>query len=350
MISISAAFRKYNANSKNNNVGDCVKRSLAYAYGMDYNEVSRELNRIKSAGSAYNNLSTFSKFLKNHGAIYMKDDNYHYRDLTEAEFADKFNDGIYVLLTGPENKSYSTHLVCIFKGDIVDSWNSSNYKVFDAWKVEGVHDQVSDVTWDDIADEMNAFADNYVESINKKYHEWFVVEHLPQGYQPDDLTYKMKFKLTTGDLPDESEYFPHRSYVRSIVVKLNPRMNTEENLAALKPKLKQSIYDWVYPYQKDMRDTKAIANIQNEHYKYNRDKKALLKLPEWVRPLVTYFYYDESGRWSYNKYELRFKALPDDPYIEERGDRVSIDTDSYKELKDALADYKDHYAREGYDY
>ncbi len=346
MITVNSAFVRYNANYKDQNVGDCVKRSLSYAYGMDYNDVGRELNRIKNAiGSfAYNVPRTYNTFLRDHGAVRLPKD--QFEDMTEDEFASKFPTGIYILLTG-KDKTGSTHMVCIFNGDIVDSWNSSNYIVHEAWEIKNVHSNISDVMWDDIADDMMDFAENYLASINKKYGEWFIV-WMDGGYLVNPQTYRMKFYLRTDkNLPDESEYYGNQKYMKRIVVKINPRMDRDQNLASLKPKLKQSIYDWVYPYQKDMRDTKALQNLNAENYQSRYDKKNLLKLPEWVRPQVKYFWIDPNG---YNKYELTFKALPDDPYIEDRGDTIRIGTDTFKDLKDELEMYKDGYRRVGYDY
>lgn len=353
MITVEAAFNRYNANSKDDRVGDCVKRALSFAYGMDYNEVGRELNRLKSAGAAYNNLATFSKFLKNHGAEWMKSSSTgerEYKGLTEEEFSQKYNTGIYVVLSGPKDKSYSTHMCCIFNGDIIDSWNSSNYIVYDAWAVKGVDDTVTEVDWDDIEDDINAFIDTYLQQVNNKYSEWFTVNREP-GYEVDRLTYNMKFILTTGDLPQESDYYPNKKYMKRVVVKINPRFDAEKNLEVLKPKLKQSVYDWLYPYQKDMRDTKAIANIQNDRFKDTYDKKMLLKLPEWIRPYVTYFWWNDRPWSSYwNSYELKFKALPDDPYVEDRGDIVRIEEENWKDFKAALDAYKKDFSRPGYDY
>ena len=42
----SADYVNYNANSRGNNVGDCVKRALSMAFDMDYNQTSKELNEL----------------------------------------------------------------------------------------------------------------------------------------------------------------------------------------------------------------------------------------------------------------------------------------------------------------
>lgn len=354
MKSISATFKKYNANAQNKNVGDCVKRALSYAYGLDYNEVSRQLNRIKNEiGSfAFNSFRTWTKFLEDHGA---RNIGAECKGMSEAEFCEKFPSGVYILLTGTDKSGCSTHMVCIFNGDIIDSWNSSNYIIYDAYLIPASNVETFDVSWEDVEDDLSTFIDSYIESVNAKYSDWFTVWRA-SGYKLDNHTYRMVFYLQTKNLPQESEYYANQKYSKRIVVKLNPRMNIDENIKVLQPKLKQYVYDWLYPYMKDMRDTQAILKMDvsdiNRHIANDTySRKQLLKLPEWVRPLVLEMWFDPEGKYgSYNKYELRFKALPDDPYKDYRGDQVTIEVDSYKELKDALEAYRQRYARSGYDY
>lgn len=346
-VKIDAAWNKYNANSQNKNVGDCVKRALSFAYGMDYNEVGRQLNRIKNAiGSiAYNYRRTYERFLKDKGAVLLPKS--EYEGLTEDEFAEKHPQGVYILLTGTEKSGHQSHMVCIFNGDIIDSWNSSDYVVYDGWKIPNVSTEISSVEWDDISEDMNNFIDEYLASLNKKYEDWFNAWREP-GYQVDLLTYRMKFYVrTNSNLPDESQYYSNKTYMKRIVVKMNPRMSEEANLSTLQKKLKQSVYDWLYPFMKDRKDTQAILKMNDDEALKKKDtwtKKQLLMLPEWVRPLVEYFWYDTSGS-SYTKYEIRFKALPDDPYVEDEGNKIRYETDSYKDLKDMLAAYKEDFTR-----
>ena len=349
--SVSAAFHRYNANSKDQNVGDCVKRALSFAYGMDYNAVGRELNRIKNAiGSyAYNVPRTYKQFLRDRKAVLL--DKSHI-GMTEEEFCESHPTGTYILLTGPQDKDYSTHMVCIYNGDIIDSWNSSEYKVYEAFEVKNAPTTYETVTWDDLESELTSFIDQYIEKLNKKYSDWFQVSRA-DGTQYNDSTYGMRFYLVTSpNLPSESSYYPNRKYMKRIIVKINPRMDLQGNLDSLKPKLKQSVYEWTYPYAKDKRDLEEVKTFENPKYDGRLwEKKQLLKLPAWVRPLVQYFWYDDrEGYHYYNKYELRFKALPEDPYIEDRGDDVRIETETYKELKDALEMYRTKFWRVGYDY
>ena len=91
MKRIDAAFKRYNINAQDKSVGDCVKRALAYAFGMDYNEVGRELNKIKRdiGGTAFNTTRVFTKFLKDHGAVKLNtlEENQGAIEVPEEEFA-----------------------------------------------------------------------------------------------------------------------------------------------------------------------------------------------------------------------------------------------------------------------
>lgn len=350
MKKILADFKRYNANSNNKNVGDCVKRSLSYAYGADYDEISRQLNRIKNdiGAFAYNNSRVWTKFLQDHQAEQLsKDGN---TGMTEYEFTESHPTGIYILLTGPEKKDYSTHMVCIMNGDIIDSWDSSNYIVRSAWRIPNVTTDTFEVTWDDIADELNSFIDAYIETVNKKADGWFEVWR-EDGYRVNPQTYRMLFYVRVGDVPKDSNFYPFKKYQKRIVVKINPRLDLEQNIASLKPKLKQRVYDFVYEFQKDKRDTEAIQNMDIHPRMYNDSyaKKDLLKLPEWCRKYVRYFWVNTQQGNGWTNYELKMDALPDDP---DKGayPTVSIESDSLKELKKMLEEYRKDYSRPGRDY
>ena len=350
---VLSGWKKYNANSNNNNVGDCVKRALSYAYGVDYDEISRRLNRLKRdiGSNAYNNRRVFSLFLKQNGATPIPNTNY--KDMTEGQFADANPSGTYVLLTGPANKDYSTHLVCVMGGDVIDSWNSLDYKIHEAWKISSTELESYSVSWDDIQDELEDFIDKYIEDANKKCEGWYNIWS-GDSYRVNDTTLRMKFYIRTSpNTPDESNYYANQTYMKSIVAKLNPLMDAEKNLASLKPKLKSKVYEWLYPYMKDMRDTKAIQNIEtNPRYaKDTYSKKDLLKLPEWCRKYVTYFWvpqYPGSSGY-YNNYEVKLEALPGDPRGEEYP-KLTLGAETLTELKEMLEMYKENFARPGYDY
>lgn len=261
MIKIQADWVKYNANTRNKNVGDCVKRALSYAYGVDYDEISRQLNRMKGETSSdlFNENKNWRRFLyKNKGFMLPDKD---YKGITEAEFCEKYPHGVYVCLTG-KKVDKSSHLVCIFNGDIIDSWNSSNYVVIEAYEIKDTTLDIVEVSWEDIEDPLCTFIDDYIASVNKKWRELFDLSRDPKIYTIDDSTKKMVFIETTKGLPKSSKYLSYTEYDKYIMIKLNPRMSTEKNLESLKTQLKGRVYNFVYPFEKDIKDSIAIADME----------------------------------------------------------------------------------------
>lgn len=55
---IYGAFKRYNANTKDINKGDCSARAMSLAYGLDYDAVYNELKKLQKSKnrSAYNRL------------------------------------------------------------------------------------------------------------------------------------------------------------------------------------------------------------------------------------------------------------------------------------------------------
>lgn len=60
-------YQHFNAHPKGKIVGDCVKRAITKATGMDYMEVQRQLNRYKkvTGASSYNTDYNPHKYVEN---------------------------------------------------------------------------------------------------------------------------------------------------------------------------------------------------------------------------------------------------------------------------------------------
>ena len=60
-------YQYFNTHPKGKRVGDCVKRAITKATGMDYMEVQRQLNRYKkvTGASAYNTDYNPHKYVEN---------------------------------------------------------------------------------------------------------------------------------------------------------------------------------------------------------------------------------------------------------------------------------------------
>ena len=325
MIKIQADWVKYNANTRNKNVGDCVKRALSYAYGVDYDEISRQLNRMKgeTGSDVFNDNKVWRRFVYKNGGVMLPDKDY--KGITEEEFCEKYPQGVYICLTGKE-VGKSSHLVCILNGNIIDSWNSSNYVVIEAWEIKDVSLDTVELEWEDIKDPILDYVFKYCDEVSHKYGEYFAV-WMNEDCRVDDLTRRLYFYLQTKDMPKGSEYYSNQEYCKRIVVKINPRMSAEKNIESLKVQLKGRVYNWIYPVEKDIRDCLDIEGMETHEWYGGAisDKKQLLKLPEWSRKYIKQFDTPENSYKDY--YYVVMEPLPEDNYDEDmRFDSPSLRT------------------------
>lgn len=121
-----------NLHPKGKKVGDCAKRAIAGATGIDYMEVSRQLNRAKKIThcAAFNERknikyyllevlhTTELKFPAVKGASRMNG----------KRFSQVFPDGRYVL-------NMAGHLSCCVNGVIYDTWDCTEKCVYSAYRI-----------------------------------------------------------------------------------------------------------------------------------------------------------------------------------------------------------------------
>lgn len=360
MVKIDAGFVRYNANTGNKYVGDCVVRSLSIAFGIDYNAVRSELNRIKRElnQGGFNYSPVFNRFLKDRGVQFTP---YTTNDgpITEEEFSNLHPSGTYLLLTGKESnaaRGVSTHMVCIMNGDIYDSWDSSEYCVVQWCKVLGGTTSVNmNLDYHEILPELKDYLTAYVDKLSTRFTEYDskleLVDHQNTGHV-DRMTYDGLYVVVKlGETPYYSRWMGHQTFGKQLVVKLNPAKSLEENLKLLKSKLKQRIYDFAYDIRKDLSDAaRADSVFKSEEFNpnYRGDLRKLMQLPSWSYPYVTYFSDEGSSYYGY-KYEVQMDAMEDDP----RGSfdsEVVFKEDTLRELKQAMEEYRKHFRRFGYDY
>lgn len=346
-MNIFGKWIKYNANSRGAYAGDCVKRALSVVYSLPYDEVSKELNRIKRAGgaSAYNDYWVFTRFLSDRGdKLKGVSDN-----VTLEEFADSHPQGVYFVETGKSNGRISDHVVAVVNGDIYDSWDSRKEKVYKAALIQSGKSDVYELDLDYVFTTVNAFAANYVEQLDKKNPEYLHVEYKEygEGQQWDSYTEEIRILAVTGDVPKRSAYRANNRFRHDITVKANPRLSAEENIAILQKKLKQQIYDWLYNIKKEMKDAEAAATLEI-HPQFRDRIIDLMKAPEWARPLITEF--EDNGNSDYGfRFVVYMEALPGDPRINESSD-VRFEADTLTELKHQFQYYKEDFSRVNYDY
>lgn len=125
-------YKFLNVHPKGLRVGDCVKRAITTATGMDYMEVQRELNRCKK-------ITGCSKFNDNKNWKYYVEKELKAKKLSFPavqgqdrmngyKFCEEFPKGHYIL-------RMAGHLSCCIDGVIYDTWDCSDKCVYNAYKM-----------------------------------------------------------------------------------------------------------------------------------------------------------------------------------------------------------------------
>lgn len=121
-----------NPHPKGKRVGDCVKRAIVLATGLDYMEVQRQLNAHKkvTGASVYNDNKNWKSFVENVlKAIPIKIEVIPGEPrITGATFGTYFPKGTYIL-------RMARHLSCCIDGNLLDSWDCSEKCVYKAYKI-----------------------------------------------------------------------------------------------------------------------------------------------------------------------------------------------------------------------
>lgn len=350
---ITADLKYYNANTRDSDTGDCVKRGLSVAYSMDYDAVSSELNRIKRdlGYSQFNIGPVFQTFMSRRGDDFITVP--ESEQVSADEFCNQNPKGVYVVLVGKSISSHSSHLAAIVDGTLFDSWNSLDWYVKKYSKISQGKSEVYDIdrlTGLDAAKEVAAAIDEYIKNnLSKKIPNCMQIYLEPSVEQDDKYTYEIFITCKFGDVPDYSRWRSNSRIGHKIIMKFNPRMPMEENITSLIKKCKQKAYDWVYNTKAEILDAEKLERIGvNRHFYTNeRGNGTILgKLPEWAIPLIERIW--DNGDYG-DRYEVDMEALPDDPRYEDNRE-VTFYANSLKELKDQLEWYKADYSRINYDY
>lgn len=356
MRTIVAGYKNYNANSKHNHTSDCVKRSLMLAYGLDYDDVSNELNAIKRKYNLpkFNIRPVYGKFIENHGLVQAGRSS-QFVGLSEGstvtDFCNKFSDGVFILLVG-ETKSSSDHMVCVIDGDFWDSWDCSDRIVNYIYVIEsGKDSHVQDVDVSNIKLEIKEYIKDFLSktSQSKMPYAEFVLEYDESldnythvYYLTVNFNDEYKSKLGYLSFNNLTGYFS-----RKVVIKLHPRQTIEDNLTRIKSKLHYQLREWAYSVRKEIQDDIAKSELKT-HPNFSGDESVLLKLPENMRTLLKRAEDRGSNEYS-SRYYAEMDNLPDDPRADECFD-VTFYAESIKELKTQIENYQKHFWRFNYDY
>lgn len=354
MKKIEADLKYYNANTRDADVGDCVKRALSVAYSEDYDKVSAELNRIKREKRApgFNFDITFNEFMKRRGDKLVKESD----DITVDEFSKAHPSGVWVILCGknsPSANGRSSHMAAIVNGNVYDSWNSLDYYVYKYCKVSKGKSDEYEFDTEEICKEVARAVDDYVANkLSKKVPEEYMAVHVnPSVSHESKYACLLIVICKTKELPKYCSYRSNRTLTHVIMMKTNPRLSEDENIASLTKKTKQKVYDWVYNVKADILDGAKIDRLGvHKYFTCNRAAEPILgKLPEWAIPRVIKIWDNGSGYDWGERFELEMEAFPEDPRYEENR-YVDFYADTLTRLKSDLEWYKDDYSRINYDY
>ena len=354
-MNVSSAFVSYNANPNNTHTGDCVKRAISIALGMDYNEVGKKLNAINRQikGPGYNYFVVFSKFLRDNYNINFKtcDDK-----KTVKEFAEEHPQGIYLLLTGrgrEVSQGHDSHLLAVVNGDIYDSWNSQKDTVMRVAEVQGVSDDRYEINIVTVSEQVGEAVDAYIQTLKSKnrFHTISDVRTIIRDFNKYDATIFLYAEISKDIPRDVYRWDIGDIYCHKFVLKVNPRMSLEENVASLIKKTKQKVYDYLYNL-----DTKVTAlEKASNKAQFNdsltaREREYVATLPEWTWPLIREIEYwpgyYTGGSYNDFPYRVFMKPLPGDP----RPETVMVEGTTLREFKNCLEEYKNSFRRVNYDY
>lgn len=354
---VTSSLVYYNANSRNNYVGDCVKRSISFALSMDYDEVGKELNKIKRdlGYQQWNIGPVFKKFLSDRG--------YHFEKaepgITVDDFCDTHPEGTYLLETGPEKlakQGRSNHILCVMDGDVYDSWDSTEESVTTVCTITESTSGTTDNDRIEIATEVRDYVADYLDKMQSRSElENLSIEYLVEekGYYSDEYTVKfMLYGKTPDNIPSEANIKSDFLFRKIFTAKVSPRLSQEDNISKLKVKIKQRVYDWIHDIDKRIKDAKKLDELpfHPDFHGWDEEKMLLAKLPDWAVPRI--YEVQINNGYGY-KYQVFMDALPGDPRLKDNLKNlreVAFYADSLRELKDQINSYKENYSRYQYDY
>lgn len=352
MKRIQADWKKYNANSRNNDTGDCVVRSISLAYGKDYDETHKELLALARSMRVekYNYPVVVRKYLNELGHKgEIKAKNFYEGDNNEPftiEDFCKYNPhGTFILLNG-KKPGDTDHLACVIDGHLYDSWDASKQYVTHIWVIkQSVTEKVDIVDVSTLEHDVDEKINSFLLTQSKKM-PYASFQYISLN-DTKNVDYGTSFMVvmtidTKGDMLAYDGVYNKR-----FVVKCNPRKHYEDQIASLLEKARVAVREWIYSYRKDIEDLRKMRTIKT-HPNFHGSRMLLTKFPEWIIPLVTIAVDNGSSEYC-DRYQVFTEALPGDPRGEELPE-VSFYADTIPELRSNFEDYKKNYYRLNYDY
>ena len=347
----AAQLVRYNANARGNSVGDCVKRSMSYAFDMSYNDISKLLlaKMKEKRCSQWNILPVFRPVIEELGGRNVTDQCVS-SPITLDEFADNHTTGTYILLVGDKPGSTS-HAVCIVDGKVYDSWDSRDKYVTTVWLVK--EDVDTSETFDIAAnvDSLVPVINNAIEKYLNKYaakYDWIDDTVLSIRITRKAYTLYASF-IVIASVPG--------IYDEDIHVKLpyvfNPRTTYDEAVKQIDNVTKVKLYDKLYAVNtavKSEREAFAInpdfRKIKDKFYMDAQELKFYNQLPGWAKAIITFLDIQQPNMYS-DSYTIHAKCLPGDPRPE---DKLYFRAYNSAQMKDMLKRYHDNWEHPDRDY
>ena len=354
----AAELKRYNANSRGTNTGDCVKRSISLAFSISYNEAGKLLNAKMHElhRNEWNIPQVFFPVIQELGGsdkIFVKD-----LKLTVGQFADSVAepDKNYIIASG-KTLGRTTHMVCIRDNVIYDSWDCRDYyvtwySIINAASVRPIQDR-NPHDFSDIAIE----AEKAVEAEINKYADKHDIKIDFTDVEGLGHDYKIKVScLIILDKDNISE--KKRKYTFDILIVVEPTLPNDELEEFVLKTAKQRAYDrmWsVNEQEKKLKEAKEIADAAGladvNGYKYYltpQEEKFVNSLPGWVKPLITFVDIQRPNYYS-DSYQIKLNLLPDDDLHPDLTEYV-FEGFNASEIREQLDIYKKKHELMGIDY
>lgn len=356
---LSAELERYNANSRGNRSGDCVKRAISLAFDLSYNDISKLLiNKMhEKHRSKWNVWSVYNPVILELGGIRHNEPD---PAITVDEFADTIGtSGSYIIQCGATPDSVS-HLVCIRDGKVWDSWDSRNYYVSDEYYSvpagvnKSINDSIDKYYMNDIANNYAQPAVNnellrYMNS-KKWSYKYYATDYAVSKYQ---IVVRAQFALESNDVVPKD-----RKYEFKVPFVIEPTWTEPEILEYVNKNGKQKTYDrlWAINEQEkklvdEYQMRSQMQDQEDEQWKMfmtPAERKFYNSLPGWFRPLVTWLDIQSPGQYM-GSYTVRFKKHPQDHDHPDKN-KYTFEGWNADDIRNMINEYKNGYRVEGIDY
>lgn len=309
---MSGNFVRYNANARGRYVGDCVKRAMSLAFNKPYRQVEKDLNRVRRecnlTSFSYCSPFVFERLIKEYGAGNKQLLPYDSR-ISLSNFAKGFN-GTYLVDCCGRDEDRPTHIVCVTNNTVYDSWDSSEYVVWDYFKVS----------------DQNLQYTNVVDVANYEGEKWCtllvdkVTNSLKKCVVP--CTLDKRYYLARGHSVVVSiRVNPNTKYLEPVTIKCYVSVSPFQSYETFERELVKEIENKSYSKTLKVRnDAKQVVKylsscpddyVPNNWYKFvvvqgdGNSLRAYRSLPAWIKPLVVEF---RHSTWT--GYYVKFKSLP----------------------------------------